>query len=616
MKLLIKGFIGKLLKVDLSSKEIMDESLDENIAKNFLGAAGYSCRYLYDKIDKDTDPLSPDNILMFMTGPLCGSTIPTSGRFTVCSKSPYTGIWGESNCGGFFGPELKKAGYDGIIITGASNSPVLLEITESGAEIKDASNLWGKGTFETSENLKEQLGNLARIACIGPAGENLVKYATIFSEEKAAGRTGMGAVMGSKKLKAIAIKGAKRSYEAAKPEEFKEVSKETNEFVQNAFLSMMMSNLGTSGGLDMYNVQGELPIKYWTQAQWDESYNISGATASEKIFTRSFPCFACPIGCAKKAEVKEGEYKTDGEVEAPEYETVAGFGSLILNPDLESIVHANTLCNDLGIDTISGSSTIALIYYLFDQGKLKSEDIDGLEPKWGDPKPMIEMIKKISKREGIGDLLAEGSDAVGKKFNVSQDQIATVYGMEVPYHDLRNCFGMAVTYALGSPRGPCHNSSDMYNILLGIPIQDLGIVMLDKYDDSEEMGKMGAIGQNYRALSNSLIICVFANPEPVILAKIINTAIGIDCDIETLKILGERIYMMKRLFNLKMGITPEDDKLPQILLIPKDAGDSAGKVPNFQIIKDGYYKYRTFDTSTGFPSNEKLKDLGLESISI
>ncbi len=610
----MKGFVGKLLKVDLGTKEISDEALDEDIAKNFLGGSGYSCRYLYDKLNKDTDPLSPENILMFMTGPICGSNAPTSGRFTVCAKSPYTGIWGESNCGGFLGPELKKAGYDGIVISGASDNPVYLEITNDGIEIKDASDLWGKGTFETSEILKGKLDNLARVACIGPAGENLVKYATIASEEKAAGRTGMGAVMGSKKLKAIIIKGTKRSYEAAKPEDFKEISKETNEFVKNAFLSMMFSNLGTGGGVDMYNVQGELPIKYWTQAQWDDSFNISGATASEKIFTGSYPCFSCPIGCAKRCIVKEGDYKTEGEVAAPEYETLAGFGSMMLNKDLGAVVHANYLCNDLGVDTISGSSVIAFIYYIFDEGKIKSGDIDGLEPIWGDPKPMLEMIKKIANREGIGDLLAEGSDAIGKKFNISQDQIATVYGMEVPYHDLRNCYGMAVTYALGTPRGPCHNSADMYNILLGLPVGEFGVEMLDKYDDSEEMGKMGAIGQNYRALSNSLILCNFATPEPNMLVKIINTSTGIDCDIEILKQLAERMYMIKRLFNLKMGITPADDRLPKILLEPKEAGDSAGKVPNFETIKSGYYKYRTFDLSTGYPSQEKLKGLGLDNL--
>ncbi|MFX1294344.1 MAG: aldehyde ferredoxin oxidoreductase family protein [Promethearchaeota archaeon] len=607
-----KGFIGKLLKIDLSSSKISTESLNENISKDFLGGSGYSCRYLYNLLDKDTDPLSSENILMIMTGVFCGSTLATSGRFVVCSKSPYTRIWGESNCGGFFGPELRKAGFDGIIISGASNRPVYIEISNNEVEIKDASNLWGKGILETSKILKEKLGNLTKIVCIGQAGENLVKFASIGSEEKSAGRTGMGAVMGSKKLKAITIRAGKRSYEAADSEGFKEAVKTVNNFVKNSFLSIMMGSLGTGGPVDMYNLQGELPIKYWTQAQWDDSYKISGATASEKIFTKSYHCFACPIGCAKKAEVKEGEYKTDGEVEAPEYETVAGFGSMILNSNLESIVYANSLCNDYGIDTISGSSTIALIYYLFNEGKIKSEDIDGLEPKWGDPKPMFEMIQKISKREGIGDLLAEGSDAIGEKFNISKEEIATIYGMEVPYHDLRAVFGMAVSYGLGTPRGPCHTSCDMFNILLGIPVEDLGVKMIDKYSDDEDMAISSAIGQNYRALSNSLILCIFANPPPEMLINLIKTGTGIDCDIEKLKLLAERIYMIKRLFNLKMGITPADDRIPQILLKPKVSGDSTGKVPNFQRLKENYYKFREFDIETGYPSEKKLKTLGLD----
>ncbi|HEY0090589.1 MAG TPA: aldehyde ferredoxin oxidoreductase family protein [Candidatus Lokiarchaeia archaeon] len=609
------GFIGKILRVDLTGKKITEEPLDKKIAEQFLGAAGYCCRYLYDKLNKNTDPLSQDNILMFMTGPFCGSSIATSGRFVVCAKSPYTGLWGESNCGGFLGPEIKKAGYDGIIITGASKTPVYLEITNEKKEIKDAKLLWGKGTLETTEILKKQSGsNLTRVACIGQGGENLVRYATIASEEKAAGRTGMGAVMGSKKLKAITVRGKKGEYIPADKDGFKAAVSETNNAVSSSFMTQMMASLGTAGGVDMYNSTGELPIKYWTQGEWDGAFNISGATASEKIFSKSNHCFSCPIGCAKKAMVKEGEYATPSEIEAPEYETVAGFGSMILNNNLESIVRANYLCNDYGIDTISGSSTIAFIYYLFNSGKIKSNDIDGLDPKWGNEKPMLELIRKISFREGIGNILADGSDAAGKKFKVSSDEIATVYGMEVPYHDLRSCYGMAIAYGVGSPRGPCHNSCDMYNILLGIPLDEVGISYVDKYSDDEEMAKYSALAQNYRAFYSSLIICSFAFPLPSSIAKLIQTATGIECDVEKVKSFAERIYTIKRLFNLKMGITPSDDRLPQILLKPMKEGGSAGKTPNFQKLKDAYYKFRGWDPKTGKPSNEILKKLGLEKL--
>ena len=612
----LKGFIGKLLSVNLSEKEISEELLNEEIAKHFLGGAGYCCRYLYDYIDKDTNALSPENILMFMTGPFCGSPIPTSGKFVVCAKSPYTGIWGESNCGGYFGPELKKAGYDGIIINGASESPVYLEITENKAKIRDASFLWGKGIIETSKILKEQSGSpLTRTACIGQAGENLVKFAIIASEEKAAGRTGMGAVMGSKKLKAITVRGKKKQFEVADPDKFKNIVQKALNDINQAFTSKMYSEIGTTAGVDLWNSTGELPKKYWTFGEeWEGAYNISGVTAKEKIVTRKYPCFSCPIGCAKKAIVKEGEYQTEGEVESPEVEAIAGFGSMILNDNLESIVRANVLCNNYGIDTISTSSIIAFIYHLYNNNKITSEKIDNINPKWGDIKPTLDLIKKISLREGIGDLLAEGSNAIGNKFNISQDEIATVYGMEVPYHDLRSNFGMSIAYALGTPRGPCHNSCDMYTISLGIPLNEFGIATVDRYKDDSEMAIMCARLQDYRALYSSLTLCVFANPLPSIIAELVQTCTGLDCNIEKLKIYGERIFMIKRLFNLKMGISPKDDRLPKILLNPLEGTESAGKSPNFEQLKKEFYKYRLWDLETGKIDPEKLKKLGLEEV--
>lgn len=611
----LKGFVGKVLNIDLSIGQISVEELNYEFANKFLGAAGYSVRYLYDYIEKDTDPLSPENVLMIMTGPLCGSNAPTSGRFNICAKSPYTGLWGESSCGGFFGPELKKAGYDGIIIRGSSDKPIYIEITDEKSGIRDASMLWGKGIFETSRFLKDKYGsNLTRIMCIGQAGENLVKYATIASEEKASGRTGMGAVMGSKKLKAIVVRGKKRKYDAADPEGFKEAVKIATENVQSSFATQMFGILGTAGGLDKFNAEGELPIKYWTLGTWDGAYNISGATASEKIFTRSYPCFSCPIGCAKKAVVKEGKYKTEEEVEAPEYETLAGFGSMILNENLESIVKANELCNDYGIDTISCSGTIALMYYLFSEKMISSTQLEGIEPRWGDIEPAIEMIRKIAFREGLGDIMADGSDNVGKNFDISPDLIATALGMEVPYHDLRQTYGMAIAYAVGSPRGPCHTACDMYMILLGIPLDEIGIKMIDHYDDGEEMAKNCALAYDYRALYNALTLCIFCNPLPTMVLNMLNTATGLMLDIEGLKKTSERIYMMKRLFNLKMGLVPSREKLPEILLKPLDEGGSSGKSPDFEKLKEKYYEFRTFDKETGYPTQEKLKELSLDSL--
>ncbi|MBY8987127.1 MAG: aldehyde ferredoxin oxidoreductase family protein [Candidatus Lokiarchaeota archaeon] len=612
----MKGFEGKLLVVDLTSKEISEEQIKDSIAEKFLGGAGYACRYLYDKINKDTDPLSPKNILMFMTGLFCGSNAPTSGRFVVCAKSPLTGIWGESNCGGFFGPELRKAGYDGIVIKGASEDPVYLDIKEDGAEIKDASNLWGRGIFETAKILKEISGSpLTRVACIGQAGENLVKYAIVASEDKAAGRTGMGAVMGSKKLKAITVRGTKRKYNAFEPEEFKEAVKKTINNINSSFATQMFGDLGTSGVVDMYNATGELPIKYWKQGTWEGAFNISGSTAFEAMFTGSYPCFACPIGCSKRVKINEGEYKTDGEIEAAEYETVAGFGSMILNDDLGGIQRANYLCNDYGIDTISGSSTISFIYDLFNTGRINSGDLNGLEPKWGEITPALELLKKIALREGIGDVMAEGSDYVGKKYNVPQDDIATVYGMEIPYHDLRRMYGMAASYALATPRGPCHTSCDAYMVILGLPFSEYGIELnVDWYQDDKYMAEFCARVQDYRALYASLIICSFANPPSEMILDLVIKATGLNLAMEDFKKLGERNYMIKRLFNLKMGLTAADDRLPKIVLNPVIDGGSAGKTPDFQQLKNAYYEYRQFHKESGYPSQEKLKELGLDDL--
>ncbi|MHA2430638.1 MAG: aldehyde ferredoxin oxidoreductase family protein [Promethearchaeota archaeon] len=611
----MKGFNGKLLNVNLTDRTLSEEAIDDNIAKNFLGGTGYCCRYLYNKIEKSTDSFSPYNVLMFMTGPFCGSNIPASGRFTVCAKSPLTGIWGESTCGGYFGNELKKAGYDGIIINGASNIPVYLEITDNGTQIRDATSLWGKGIHETSKLLKKKLGlDFTRVACIGQAGENLVKFASIGSEDKSAGRTGMGAVMGSKKLKAIAISAKKREYEAANPEKLKEVIKKATEDIMASFASRMYGILGTSGAVDKFNVEGDLPIKYWTLGTWEGAFNISGATASEKIYTKRYHCFSCPIGCAHKAIVKNGEYKTDHEIEAAEYETVAGFGSMILNDNIESILRANYLCNDYGIDTISGSSTIAFIYYLFNNGRINADDIDGIKPKWGDVRPALQMIKKIALREGFGNILADGSNAVGKRFNIPPDDIATVYGMEVPYHDIRRCYGMSIAYALGTPRGPCHESCDVFYILIGVPLEEYGIKWIDWYQNDEEMAITSALAQDYRAIYNSLILCSIANPKPSIIIDMLNAATGLNLNMDEFKILGERIYMIKRLFNLKMGITPADDRIPQILLDPVNEGGSAGKFPDFEKLKTEYYKYRTFDLKSGYPSLEKLKSLDLNNL--
>jgi len=570
---------------------------------------------LYDKINQETDPLSVNNILMIMTGPLNGTFAPNTGRWVVCSKSPYTGIWGESNCGSWFGAEIKKAGYDGIIITGTSEAPVYLEIKDRDVKLKNADFLWGKGTAFTTKKLKELFGDeKAKVACIGPAGENLVKYANIVSEERAAGRTGMGAILGSKKLKAIIVKGTNIKLDVNDPDKLRKAITEARDTVKSSFATQVLAALGTSGSVDLYNTTSELPIKYFSQAQWEGAYKISGATMAETILTSNRFCHSCVIGCGRRIAIKEGPYKTD-EIEGPEYETIASYGSLMLNSNLESIVHMNTLCFDYGIDTISSGATIACLIYHYDNGNVLSSDIDGMIPEWGNIEFSEKLLKKIVYREGIGDLLAEGSNAFASRFNISKEEIATVVGLEVTYHDLRSNYGMAIAYGMGgSYRGPSHNACDPYYTLIGVPLDELGIELIDKYRDDQVMAKYCSIDMDYRALYSSMIMCSFCNPLPSQNAAIIQAATGLKFEIEDVKIYGERILTLKRLFNIKMGLTAEDDKLPKILLRPFDDGGSAGRSPDFEKLKRYFYEYRDWNHHTGKPSDSKLKYLGLENL--
>jgi len=597
----------------LTTKDISLTPLREDIAKEFLGGSGYACRYLYDKLSRDTDPLSPENIIMIMTGPLNGTFAPNTGRWVVCSKSPYTNIWGESNCGSWFGAELKKAGYDGIIIHGASEQPVYLEIKDDKLQLKDAGFLWGRGTFDTTKRLKEIFGDdKAKVACIGQAGENLVKYANIISEQRAAGRTGMGAILGSKKLKAIIVKGSQIKLEVSNQESLRKAIINARDHVKSSFASQILGALGTSGALDMYNQSGELPIKYFSQPQWNGAAKISGATMAETILVSNRFCHSCVIGCGKRVVIKEGMYKTD-EIEGPEYETIVSYGSLILNDNLEWIVYINKKCFDYGIDTISSGASISCLTYHFEQGNITTDDIDGLKPKWGDTKYVEDLLDKIVFKEGIGKILAEGSNALAKEFNISEEEIATVNNLEVTYHDLRSNYGMAIAYGIGL-KGPSHNLLDAYYVLVGVPLEEIGIKPIDKYLDNQEMAEVCSLIMDYRALYSSMIMCSFCNPLPSHNAELIKHALGIKFGLEEVKLFGERIASVKRLFNIKMGLTPKDDRLPQILTRPFSSGGSAGKTPDFRRLKELFYKYRDWNINTGKPSKAKLIYLGLDNL--
>jgi len=384
------------------------------------------------------------------------------------------------------------------------------------------------------------------------------------------------------------------------------------DYVKSSFASQMIRELGTSGAMDMYNMTGELPIKYFSQPQWEGADKISGATMAETILVNNRFCHSCVIGCGRRVSIKEGMYKTD-EMEGPEYETLVSYGALLLNDNLEWIVHINNKCFDYGIDTISSGATISCLTHHFKQGNITTDEIDGLKPEWGNLKVAEELLEKIVFKEGIGKVLAEGSNALAKKFNISQEEIATVNGLEVTYHDLRSNYGMALAYGIGL-KGPSHNLLDAYYVLLGVPLEEIGIKNIDKYNDNEEMAEVCSLIMDYRALYSSMIMCSFCNPLPSHNAELIQNAVGIKFGLEEVKLYGERIATIKRLFNIKMGLTPKDDRLPKILTRPFNSGGSAGRTPDFAKLKKLFYKFRDWELNTGKPSQNKLKQLGLNML--
>ncbi len=603
----MNGYRGKILKINLTTGASSVESLDENLLKQFIGGAGLGARLLYEMVDENTNPLGPENPLMFLTGPFTGTFVPTSGKATFVSKSPKTGLFGYSTVGGHLGADLKFAGYDGIIITGASEKPSYLLVEDSDVEIRNASHLWTKDTEETWEILKEETGHRnAGIARIGIAGENLVKYASILVDHyRAAGRTGQGAVMGSKKLKAILIQGSNRKIPVANSTELRKTASELNEAFREDPTFRMYSDLGTAGYTDMASMMyGSFPAAYYTVGEFD-TYNLSGTSVKETILVGKSACYRCPIGCGRVVEIPEGKYKM-GKFAGPELEVTGTLGSLILNNDVESVAYANKIVDLLGFDTISGGNVIAFAYYLFKEGKITADDIDGITPEWGEVDSAIALAEKIAKREGIGDIMAEGSFEFGEKFGCG-DLAVQVNGMEFPQHDPRGFSGLAVGYAT-SPRGACHMSADMYNVQMGQPNDAFDIESKDRFlNEADIVAKQ----QNFRALTNSVVMCNFYPLNGDELAKFMNQVTGWNISVEEIVTTGERIFTMMRLLNLKLGYNTANEKLPLLISKPLE-GPTEGHVPDIEEQLTTWYEFRGWDRKSGKPPAEKLKALGLD----
>ncbi len=604
----MNGYMGKILRVDLSETELRDIPLSEEYARAFAGGSGLAARLVYDIVDAHTDPLGPDNPLVFMTGPLVGTAMPSSGRYSVCALSPATLIWGESNSGGYFGPELRFAGYDGIVLTGMANKPLWLSIVEGKAELHDANGLWGADSYATQEKVRQALGQpKARVACIGSAGENQVKMAAVMNDSgRAAARTGMGAVMGAKKLKAIGVRGSAK-VPLADPERLQAIARDIIANLDDDMVAMAFRMAGTAGSIDTLLMYGDMPIRYFQQGEWETATDLSGVVMVDKYQVKRYACYRCPIGCGR--ETRAPAYALD-RADGPEYETIAAFGSLAMVADLEGVIYAGHLCNMHGLDTISTGATIALACEMFERGIISKEQTGGIEIRYGDIKTSHRLIEMIARRQGFGDVLAEGSAALARRFGVPELS-ACVNRLELPMHDPRAFAGMAVTYAL-SPCGASHMQGDMYGVDMGQrPPIELGMIPGERQESSEEKGRIAARQQAWRNLYNSINLCQFMNPGVENLLAALNSATGWDLKLDDLLTMGKRIVTLKRVLNLRRGLTVADDRLPEVLLKPLDNGGAAGTVPDVKVLLSGAYAEYGWDPGTGKPTQKTMKELGL-----
>ncbi|MGN1144780.1 MAG: aldehyde ferredoxin oxidoreductase family protein [Anaerovoracaceae bacterium] len=597
------SYMGQIIRVDLEKGTVKKEPLNMKNANEYVGARGLGTKYFCDEVDPKTDPLGPDNKLIFMTGPLTGTAASCSGRYEVVAKAPLTGTIGAANSGGHFGPELKYAGYDGIIFEKKSEKPVYLYIEDGKVELKDASDLWGKTVYETTDILNERHGESARVACIGPTGENLCLYAGVMNDKhRAAGRGGLGAVMGSKNLKAVVVKGT-GSIRVARPAGFMDAIEDARTKLKaHPVTGEGLAAYGTQILVNIINESGAMPVNNWRDgSHFEEGEEISGETLSEKYLVRNKGCFGCCIGCGRVTKIPDGPFKSFGE--GPEYEAGWSFGADCGINELDAVCKANFICNEYGFDPITLGSTIACAMELYDMGVLTEKEV-GFPLRFGDAEAMVKCAELTGKGEGFGKELAQGSYRLAEKYGHPELSMS-VKKQEMPAYDGRAMQGIGLEYAT-SNRGGCHVRGYMTSPeILGLPV---------KMDPLTTEGKPGMlkIFQDLTALIDSTGICLFTSfclglPE---VAAQYREAVGSDESDEDILLKGERVWNLEKQFNIAAGV--EKDTLPPRLLREKlPNGPAEGKVNELHVMLEEYYKERGWDTE-GIPTAEKLKALNLK----
>lgn len=620
------GYNGKILRVNLSTGTIAEDNPPEIVYRMYMGGSALSLYYLLKEQKPGVDPLGPENKLIFMSSVISGAPLPGLTRYTVAARSPLTGAFGEAEAGGFFGPELKMAGFDGLIIEGQSPKPVYLWIKDGKAEIRDGAKIWGKDTGDVEHIIREELGDQRiRIAQCGPAGEKLVRYACILNELKHVnGRTGLGAVMGAKKLRALAVRGTQR-LTLASPEKVQEIGRKVLDLLKESPLAQNLKKYGTPFFVMPLNNSGILPTRNFQAGQFEGAEAISGETMTETILVKSEGCYACAVQCKRAVKV-EGKYSASPQYGGPEYETVASLGSFCGINNLAAIAHGHELCNRWGMDTISTGVCIAFAMELTEKGILTPQDTDGLNLRFGNVEAMLEMIRKIASREGFGDILAEGVWRAAQKIGRGAEAYAMhIKGQELPMHDPRGKKGLTLSYAT-SPTGADHIEAPHDTSFLSEN------VMLKAAKPAGVLEPTSALELGPRKIRqfvhtqmiwnffNSLGVCNFgAAPYTafplVSLAEAVEAITGWNTSLYELMELGERTITMARMFNIREGLSPKDDYLPERLYEPLEKGTPREKL----ITKDEfaealklYYQAMGWDPQTGVPTAGRLSFLGLD----
>jgi aldehyde:ferredoxin oxidoreductase len=588
--------MGRILRIDLSKKKISSQPLTNEQAELFLGGRGLGAEILFRELQNGIDPLSPENKLIFATGPLTGTGAPTSGRYSVTTRSPLTGTIFDSNSGGHFGVQLKRSGWDAVVLDGRADRPSYIWIHDDATEIRNADHVWGLDTHATEDTVKSETHKDAKVACIGPAGERQVLISSIINDKhRAAGRGGVGAVMGSKNLKAIAVLG-NREPTIANKEEFAVAARMSLEAIsKNPVTKDSLPNYGTAVLVNIMNEIGALPTFNFQRGYYEDADAISGETIRERLLEKRVACDACTIACGRATKIPG----SDRQGEGPEYETVWAFGAACGVRDLEGIAEANYLCNEYGLDTISTGSTIACAMELSASGHLSGG------PRFGDAEAMVNCVRLIGERSGIGNELAEGSLRLARRHGHPECSMS-VKGLEMPGYDPRGIQGMGLAFAT-SNRGACHLRGYMISAeVLGNPC------LVDRFK-TDGKASLTILLQDISAATDSMVLCRFSQfaMNPGHYAHLLQTATGVPFTAMDLISIGERIYNLERIFNARDGFSRKDDSLPMRLLeTPLPEGHSKNTIVALDLMLDEYYRLRGW-TADGVPTTSTLSEVKL-----